>query len=152
MRKFLAALAFAFGALARRRARLCRTSARLYRRCSRASLSAAMIRWRTSPMAARCAATSNSAPRIKATSIASRQPSTWRRSAPIPARYVPQYGGYCAWAVAKGYTASGNPNYWRIVDGKLYLNYNAEIQAALGARHSRPHPQRQRNWPSVLSR
>lgn len=69
-----------------------------------------------------------------------------------PARYVPQYGGYCAWAVSQGYTASGNPNNWRIVDGKLYLNYNDEIQA----RWERDIPgfirSANANWPGVLSR
>jgi YHS domain-containing protein len=45
-----------------------------------------------------------------------------------PAGYAPQYGGYCAWAMAEGYTAKGDPEFWRIVDGKLYLNFNQEIQ------------------------
>ena len=36
-----------------------------------------------------------------------------------PARYAPQYGGYCSWAVANGYTANIDPEAWRIVDGKL---------------------------------
>jgi YHS domain-containing protein len=69
-----------------------------------------------------------------------------------PARYLPQYGGYCAWAVANGYTAAGNPNNWRIVDGKLYLNYNDEIQS----RWERDIPgfirSANTNWPSVLGR
>lgn len=69
-----------------------------------------------------------------------------------PARYLPQYGGYCAWAVAQGYTAAGNPQNWRIVDGKLYLNYNDEIQS----RWERDIPgfirSADANWPSVLSR
>ena len=39
-----------------------------------------------------------------------------------------QYGGYCAWAMADGKYAKGNAKYWKIVDGKLYLNYNAGIQ------------------------
>ncbi|MCR9072251.1 MAG: YHS domain-containing protein [Alphaproteobacteria bacterium] len=67
-----------------------------------------------------------------------------------PAKYAPQYGGYCAWAVSQGYTAKGDPQHWRVVDGRLYLNYNADvqqrwekdipgfIQAANG------------NWPKVL--
>jgi YHS domain-containing protein len=46
-----------------------------------------------------------------------------------PAAYAPQYGGYCAWAIAQGYTARGNPQNWTIYDGKLYLNYNDKIQA-----------------------
>ena len=45
-----------------------------------------------------------------------------------PAAYAPQYGGYCAWAMADGKYAKGNAKYWKIVDGKLYLNYNAGIQ------------------------
>ena len=46
-----------------------------------------------------------------------------------PAKYAPQYGGYCAWAVGHNYTAKGDPQAWKIVDGKLYLNYNKDVQA-----------------------
>lgn len=45
-----------------------------------------------------------------------------------PEAYAPQYGGYCSYAVSKGYTADGDPNAWKIVDGKLYLNYNPEVK------------------------
>jgi YHS domain-containing protein len=45
-----------------------------------------------------------------------------------PARYAPQYDGHCAWAAADGYAAKGDPNHWKIVDGKLYLNFNGRIQ------------------------
>jgi YHS domain-containing protein len=45
-----------------------------------------------------------------------------------PAAYAPQYGGYCAWAMADGNYAKGDAKYWKIVDGKLYLNYNSGIQ------------------------
>lgn len=45
-----------------------------------------------------------------------------------PEAYAPQYGGYCAWAVSQGYTAKGDARNWKIVDGKLYLNYNTSIQ------------------------
>jgi YHS domain-containing protein len=69
-----------------------------------------------------------------------------------PSRYVPQYGGYCAWAVAQGYTASGNPNNWRIVDGRLYLNYNAEIQTRWEGDIPGHIRSANGNWPSVLSR
>jgi YHS domain-containing protein len=41
-----------------------------------------------------------------------------------PAKYVPQYGGFCAHAVSKGHTADINPSIWRIAGGKLYLNKN----------------------------
>lgn len=45
-----------------------------------------------------------------------------------PARFVPQYGGYCAYAASLGKKAPGNPKYWTVVDDKLYLNYNASVQ------------------------
>ncbi len=45
-----------------------------------------------------------------------------------PERYAPQYGGFCAWAVSQGYTAPIDPSAWKIVDGKLYLNFNQQIQ------------------------
>lgn len=45
-----------------------------------------------------------------------------------PEAYAPQYGGFCAWAVSQGYTASTDPDAWRIVDGKLYLNYSLGVQ------------------------
>jgi len=46
-----------------------------------------------------------------------------------PEKYAPQFGGYCAWAVSHGYTAKGDPSAWKIVDGKLYLNYNQDVKA-----------------------
>lgn len=46
-----------------------------------------------------------------------------------PGKYAPQYGGYCAWAVSQGYTASTIPEAWKIVDGKLYLNYSKGVQS-----------------------
>jgi YHS domain-containing protein len=45
-----------------------------------------------------------------------------------PLLYAPQYGGYCAWAVSQDRTASSDPEAWRIVDGKLYLNYSRDVQ------------------------
>lgn len=47
-----------------------------------------------------------------------------------PAKFAPQYGGYCAYAVSQGYTASADPNAWEIVDGKLYLNYSRSVAAS----------------------
>jgi hypothetical protein len=45
-----------------------------------------------------------------------------------PARYLPEYGGYCAFGVAGGYKADIDPAAFAIVDGKLYLNYNRAVQ------------------------
>lgn len=45
-----------------------------------------------------------------------------------PERYAPQYGGYCAFGMASGYKAATDPNAFSIVDGKLYLNCNRDVQ------------------------
>jgi len=43
-----------------------------------------------------------------------------------PENYIPQYGGYCAYAIAdKGKKVGVNPETFEIRDGKLYLFYNA---------------------------
>lgn len=45
-----------------------------------------------------------------------------------PNAYAPQFGGYCSYAVSEGYTADGDPEAWKIVDGKLYLNYDKKVR------------------------
>lgn len=67
-----------------------------------------------------------------------------------PEQYAPQYGGYCAWAVAHDDTASADPEQWTIVDGKLYLNYNAEIQDKWAADKAALIERADRNWPRIL--
>lgn len=68
-----------------------------------------------------------------------------------PAKYAPQYGGFCAFGTSVGRKFDGDPNAWRIVDGKLYLNLNKKVQARWlqdpegyirGADH---------NWPIIAS-
>lgn len=46
-----------------------------------------------------------------------------------PEKYAPQYGGYCAFGATRGYKAVIDPTAFTIVDGKLYLNYNARVQS-----------------------
>lgn len=50
------------------------------------------------------------------------------RFAKDPEQYAPQYGGFCAYAVSRGYTADIDPDAWAVVDGKLYLNYSKRAQ------------------------
>lgn len=45
-----------------------------------------------------------------------------------PKKYAPQYGGYCAYAMSKGYVVSSDPDAWTIVDEKLYLNYSLGVR------------------------
>ncbi len=45
-----------------------------------------------------------------------------------PEKYVPMYGGYCAYGVAVGKKFVADPEVWKIVDGKLYVNLDKGIQ------------------------
>jgi len=67
-----------------------------------------------------------------------------------PEKFAPQYGGYCAWAVSQGHTASGDPQFWKVVGGKLYLNYDADVQKKWLADIPGFIELADRNWPAVL--
>ena len=45
-----------------------------------------------------------------------------------PEKYVPAYGGYCAYGVAVGKKFVSDPEAWKVVDGTLYLNLDKDIQ------------------------
>lgn len=45
-----------------------------------------------------------------------------------PERFAPRYGGFCAYALAKGYRADIDPEAWTIVDDRLYLNYSKRVR------------------------
>jgi len=68
-----------------------------------------------------------------------------------PEKYAPQYGGFCAWAVSRGYTASTQPDAWKIVDGKLYLNFNRQVQRSWEKDISGNIAKANSNWPGVLN-
>jgi YHS domain-containing protein len=69
-----------------------------------------------------------------------------------PEQYAPQYGGYCAWAISQGHTASGDPTKWKIVDGKLYLNYDSDVQKKWETDIAGFIAKANRNWPAVLDK
>jgi YHS domain-containing protein len=46
-----------------------------------------------------------------------------------PEKYAPQYGGYCAYGVAQGHLVKVEPDQFTVLDGKLYLNFDADVQA-----------------------
>jgi YHS domain-containing protein len=69
-----------------------------------------------------------------------------------PAKFAPQYGGYCAWAVSQGYTAKGDPQVWSITGGKLYLNYNKSVQSGWEKDVPGLVKKADANWPKVLGK
>ena len=66
-----------------------------------------------------------------------------------PEKYLPQFGGYCAWAVSHGYTADVDPTAWHIDSNKLYLHYNRTIQSRWLREKAKWIAEAERNWPGL---
>jgi len=67
-----------------------------------------------------------------------------------PEKFAPQYGGYCAWAVSQDRTANIDPTCWKIVNDKLYLNYDADVQKQWSGDIPGNIKKADANWPKVL--
>ncbi len=66
-----------------------------------------------------------------------------------PEKYLPQYGGFCAYAVALGRKFDGDPRYADIVDGKLYLFVNEDIYAKYKQDARNILRKAEQTWPSI---
>jgi YHS domain-containing protein len=64
-----------------------------------------------------------------------------------PEKYLPQYGGYCAYAMSLNRIADTSPSEWTIVDGKLYLNNGFFAQSLWSLNKSGNIVSADRNWP-----
>jgi YHS domain-containing protein len=69
-----------------------------------------------------------------------------------PARYLPEFGGYCAYAVANGYTAKIDPEAFSVVDGRLFLNYSKSVRRQWQANQAQFIVDGDANWPKVLDK
>jgi YHS domain-containing protein len=82
---------------------------------------------------------------------------TWRFSSQenlsafkaAPAKFAPQYGGQCAYAVSQGYPASIDPVAWSIVDDKLYLNFSLGVRSTWEKDIPGYISDANKNWPKV---
>jgi YHS domain-containing protein len=67
-----------------------------------------------------------------------------------PAKYMPQYGGFCSWGVSQGRLFDVDPvNGWTISEGKLYVNFNADINATFAADPAAYIAKADVNWPEL---
>jgi YHS domain-containing protein len=72
------------------------------------------------------------------------------RFAADPAKFAPQYGGFCSWGVAQGKLFDVDPERgWKIVDGKLYMNFNADIQKTWETDINGFIAKAEGNWPKL---
>ena len=69
-----------------------------------------------------------------------------------PESYLPAYGGYCAYAVAKGSTASIQPHLWVVHDGRLFLNFSNGTQRTFTANLEGMISHADDNWPGIKAR
>jgi YHS domain-containing protein len=69
-----------------------------------------------------------------------------------PVKYAPQYGGYCAGEVAGGsVTINIDPEVFKIIDGKLYLIYDAGSADDFAAHSDDYIPKADAQWPNVVA-
>lgn len=67
-----------------------------------------------------------------------------------PTAFAPQYGGYCAWAIAQGKLAKGSPQHWHVQDGRLFLNFNSRVQSEWNRDREDFITQADEKWPDIL--
>jgi YHS domain-containing protein len=72
------------------------------------------------------------------------------RFANTPEKFAPHYGGYCAYAASRGYIYDADPEVWKIVEGKLYLNYNQAAQKAWEQDIPGNIKKGDQNWPRLI--
>jgi hypothetical protein len=65
-----------------------------------------------------------------------------------PDRYLPQYNNWCAASVAKGEKVYGNPEWWLVLDGRLYL-FGKPIGPGLMSKDAGMKSRADENWPKV---
>ena len=68
-----------------------------------------------------------------------------------PDKYVPVYGGYCAYGVAQGYLVKIEPDAWAIRDGKLYLNYDKSVQKMWSEKPAEYIKTADQKWPGLIA-
>jgi len=69
-----------------------------------------------------------------------------------PEKYLPQYGGYCAFGCSRGYKAPTEPDAFTVVNGKLYLNYNKDVRTEWNKDRDALIKKADANWATVKTR
>jgi YHS domain-containing protein len=67
-----------------------------------------------------------------------------------PEKYAPQYGGYCAYAAAKGSLAPADPTAWTVHGGKLYVNYSSGVRDTWSKDIDGYVKKGDANWPGLM--
>ena len=66
-----------------------------------------------------------------------------------PAKYAPQFGGFCAMGVALEKKLDGDPAAWTVADGKLYVNVNKDVEKKYREDVTGNNKKAEANWPQL---
>lgn len=66
-----------------------------------------------------------------------------------PDKYLPVFGGHCAFGASKGYLVRGSPQAWTVYKGKLYLNYSIPVRTSWTRSIDRNIARAERHWPRL---
>lgn len=66
-----------------------------------------------------------------------------------PARFAPQFDGYCAYGVSRGYKVGVDPLAYKVVSGKLYVNYSRSVQRTWSRDIPGYIAKAKKNWPGL---
>jgi hypothetical protein len=69
-----------------------------------------------------------------------------------PARYAPQYGGFCAYGVGQNALVPVDISTWQVRNGKLYLNLNAEVLKKFNADFGGSVARAEKYWPGLVAK
>ena len=69
-----------------------------------------------------------------------------------PDKYVPQYGGFCAFGVGEGALFPVDIRTWQVRDGKLYLNLNPDVLKKFNADFAGHIAKAEKNWPDLVAK
>lgn len=64
-----------------------------------------------------------------------------------PDRFLPQYGGFCAYSVAQGYPATADPGAYKVDGGKLFLYFDKAVQTVWEQDQYHLVGRADKNWP-----
>ena len=69
-----------------------------------------------------------------------------------PEKYIPQFGGYCAYGAALGGLFPVDISTWQVRNGKLYLNLNPAISAEVNKDPAAFIAKAEKNWPGLVKK
>jgi YHS domain-containing protein len=69
-----------------------------------------------------------------------------------PAKYEPQFGGYCAYGASQGHKAPIKIEAWQIVNGRLLMQYDLGVRDDFNKDQQNNLSKADRNWPGLVEK